>query len=442
MYSEKSSLLAFFLTLALLATIPGACAEDPLWTYSSPGDEIGGVTISSDGSAIAVAGGKIWLFSKEGTLLAKEPYGDQVIFTPDGSFLISSYSDTLYKFKRNTPSKGSESPLQKIWETSLPGPIRSIDVSDDGNTTVASLNVAGVYIFDSTGKMIGGDASSKTIIRISSKGDRIFGASQGALCRYSRKAVCKRSEEGIVGQESVIGPMPDFFELANSGSVAVFNQGPRMLSVFPENNTLRWNENVNGDITSLAMTPSGSGTLVGTENGNTSLFDQYGNLTWNYESNPTHKQSAKISSVALSKEGTVAAAGSYDGKIIVLNSTGGLILSNQTKDHIQHIVMSADGSVVVATGDNTVYAFSISKQSTQPIRTTIIPTTPARSQSVTTLPINSSTQILITQKETSQEITTLPTEYSVIRTPKQSPLSGTVSLIGLLIALLMVSSKR
>ena len=443
MHSEKSSLLAFFLLLVfLLSTAPVARAAEPLWTYSSPGDEIGSVTISSDGSAIAVGGGKIWLFSKTGTLLAKEPFGDQVIFTPDGSFLVSSYSDTLYKFKRNTSLKGSESPLQKIWETSLPGTIRSIGVSDDGNTIVASLNLAGIYIYDSTGKMIGGNASRITIPRISSKGDRIIGASEGALCRYSRDAICTRSEEGIIGQESVIGTMPDFFELTSSGTVAVFNQGPRVRNVFPENNTLRWSENANGDITSLAMTPSGSGILVGTVNGDINLFDQYGNLTWIYESNPMNKQFAKISCVALSEEGTVAAAGSNDGKIFALNSTGGVIWSNQTKDHIHHIAMSADGSLVVATGDNTVYAFSTSVQPSSKVQPTVKKATSVRSQSVTSLPVNSSTQKPKTLEPPAREITPVPTEYSVIRTSTQSPLSDFIPLAGLLAALLMAARRQ
>jgi WD40 repeat protein len=443
MCSEKTSLLIFFLVLAfLLSTIPPARAAEPLWTYSSPGDEIGGVTISPDDSAIAVAGGKIWLFSKDGTLLTKEPYGDQVIFTPDGSLLVSSYSDTLYKFKRITPLKESESPLQKIWETALPGTIHDIAVSDDANTIVASLNLAGIYIFDSAGKMVGGNESRTTITRISSSGDRIIGASQGALCRYSRDAICSRTEEGIIGQESWVGPMPDFLELTGSGSVAVFNQGPRVRSVFPENNTMRWNEDVNGDITSLAMTPSGSGILVGTADGNASFFDQDGNLTWNYESNPEHKQSAKISCVALSKEGTVAAAGSYDGKILILNSTGKLILSNQTKDHIQHIAMSADGSFVVATGENTVYAFSLTKQPAQPLRTTIKSITPVKSPSVTFLPGNSVTQKTITRATATWEITSAPTEYSVIRTSTQSPLDGTAGIAAILLVFFMIFRRE
>jgi WD40 repeat protein len=436
LYSEKSSLTIFLILAFFLSAIPSAHAAEPLWTYSSPGDEIGGVTISSDGSSVAVAGGKIWLFSKNGTLLTKEPFGDLVIFTPDGSSLVSSYADTIYLFARKTPLKGSESPLQKMWDTSLPGTIRSIDISDDGKIIVASLNQGGTYIFDSTGKMLGGETIYTPIIRISPTGSEIVGVSHGVLCLFSQDAICSESEEGVVGV------MPDLMELTDSGSLAVFNDGQRVRSAFLNNKTLQWVTSVSGDITSLAMTPSGSGILVGTEYGNASLLDQYGNISWNYESNPGNKQDAEITCVALSKEGKVAAAGSNDGKIFALNSKGEVIWSNQTKDHIHHITMSADGSLVIATGDNTVYAFSVSKQSTLSVRTTIKPVTAAPLQSVTTQQENISTQKPIIRETTTRDITAAPTEYSVIRTSTQSPLSGFIPLAGLLITLLMAIRRK
>jgi len=436
MNSEKSSLLAISLILILvLSTIPSVHAAEPIWTYSSPGDEIGGVTISSDGSAIAVAGGKIWLFSKNGMLLTKEPYGDQVVFTPDGSYLISSYSDSLYEFKRGNLLNKSESPLQKMWDTSLPGTIRSIDVSDNGKTIVASLNAAGIYIFDSKGKMVKGNKSYNAIIRISSTGTRIVGVYQRVLCLYNSNLICSGSEEGIVGA------LPTFMELNGIGNISVFNDGPRVRSVNLDNKTLRWVKSANGDISALTMTPVGSGILVGTAKGNVTLFDQYGNISWSYASNPSNKQAAEISCVALSKEGTVAAAGSNDGKIFALNSNGEVIWSNQTNDHIHHIAMSADGLLVIATGDNTVYAFSTSAQSTRTVRTTVISTTLTRSQSVTTLPENSTTQKPTIRESTTREITAIPTVYSVIKTT-QSSLTEMISISALLLTMFFLRKDR
>jgi WD40 repeat protein len=228
----------------------------------------------------------------------------------------------------------------------------------------------------------------------------------------------------------------------SSGSIAVFNDDQRVRSIFLNNKTLWWSQRATADVTSLAMTPSGSAILVGTENGNTDLFDRNGTLSWSYASNPGNKPGAGIISVALSKEGTVAAAGSNDGKIIALNAEGEVIWSNQTKDTIRHIAMSADGSFVVATGQNTVYAFSQSVQPKPTVRATGNSSIPVPSRSVTIVPGTSSTQKPVTSEPVSREITAVPTEYSVIRTSTQSPLSGFIPLVGIVVALFIVMRKR
>jgi len=436
MYSIKPSpIIIVLIIIFLLTIIPPAHAIEPVWTYASPGSEIGGVTISADGSAIAVAGGKIWLFSKKGTLLAKEPFGDQVVFTPDGSSLVASYSSILYQFKRKTSPVGSESPLQKIWENSLPSEVRSIDISDNGNTIVASVQGAGTYFFDSTGKKVGGNKSHNALIRVSSTGGRIVGVSQGVMCLYTRTGGCKESEEGVVGAE------PEFMELTRDGNITVFNDDQSVRSVFLTNKTLRWIRRATADVTSLAITPSGSGILVGTENGNIDLFDEYGNRSWTYASNPGNKPGAGITCVALSDKGT-AAAGSYDGKIFGLNTKGEEIWSNQTKDRIRHIAMSADGTLVIATGDETVYAFLPPVQSIPVVQTTEKSSTPSPSKSVTNVPANSSTQNPESRKTTPNTITALPTEYSVIRTSTQSPVSPLISLLGILGGAFMLLNRR
>lgn len=438
MFSKRSLALSISLTLLFLFFIvPVASAAEPIWTYASKGDEIGGVSISSDGSAIAVAAGKIWQFSRNGTLLGKEPFGEQVVFSRDGSSLVSSYSSTLFLFKRNSSLKESEPLLEKIWDISLPATVQSIDISDDGNTIVASIDSAGTYIFSSTGKIVGSDKRYNKLIRVSSSGTRIAGVSTGVLCQYSRAGICSKSDAEIVGSQ------PDVMELTSDGIIAIFNDDQRVRSVFLNNKTLRWSKRATGDVTSLAITPDGSKILVGVDNGNIDLFDDLGNISWSYASNPTNKQAAGITSVALSKDASVAVAGSHDGKIFALNSKGEVIWSNQTKDHITHIAMSADGLFVVATGDYSVYAFSVSAQPPPTVRTPIKTATRAPAQSVTTVQENITTQKPLTPgfSEGTGDITAVPTEYSVIRTSTQSPLDGFVSLAGLFVALLLAMRR-
>jgi hypothetical protein len=138
----------------------------------------------------------------------------------------------------------------------------------------------------------------------------------------------------------------------------------------------------------------------------------------------------------------MAAAGSKNGKVIVLNSTGGLILSNQTKDSIRHIAMSSDGSIVVAMGDNTIYAFAPSKQPAPPKKTSTKTITPSQTKSRTPVPADRSTQKPEITSAATQKITPELTQYSVIKTPTQSPLSGLIPLAGLLTALLVMARRR
>jgi hypothetical protein len=143
---KKIQISAVIFLGAILLTIPPAYALDLIWTYSSSGTSIGGVTMSANGSSIAVGAEKIWLFSKNGELLAKEPYGEQVLYTQDGVYLLTTYGSTLYFFERNA----TKSSFQKKWEYELPGTVRSIDMSDDGKIITAALGAEGTYIFSSS----------------------------------------------------------------------------------------------------------------------------------------------------------------------------------------------------------------------------------------------------------------------------------------------------
>ena len=59
--------------------IPLVHAIEPAWIYPINGVEIGNIAVSSDGSTIIVAAGNLWFFSKNGTLLKKEPYAQKVV---------------------------------------------------------------------------------------------------------------------------------------------------------------------------------------------------------------------------------------------------------------------------------------------------------------------------------------------------------------------------
>jgi outer membrane protein assembly factor BamB len=144
----------------------------------------------------------------------------------------------------------------------------------------------------------------------------------------------------------------------------------------------RWIGRVSGFVTSLSMTPEASTVIAGTETGNIAAFDQKGNLSWNYAVNPEDRQASGITCSAVSDNGALIAAGTADGRILFLNSRGDLSDSYAGKEYIRHIAVSADGSTIVATTDNTILAFSRDSLST-PVtgisQTPLQPTPVARS---------------------------------------------------------------
>ncbi len=421
--------------LLVLVAFPPVGAIDPLWTYSTQGVKIGGVAVSSDGSGIAVGAEKVLLVSKNGELLAKEAYGDQVLFTADGAHLLSSYKSLLFFFMRNA----TQSSLKKEWDYELPGKIQSIDISDDGKMIVTAGESGGTYVFAGTGKMTGGNTNFSALIRVSPGGQRIMGASSISLCRYSSQAI------GYCYDNVSMISQPDVMEMTGSGGTVIFNDDQRLLSINTYNGAERWKSRATSDITALAMISSGTKILVGTRNGNVDLFDDKGNLLWTYATNPAGSMGIGVREVALSKDGKIAAAGTYEGTVVLLDAAGKEIWSGVTKDHINHIAMSGDGSLVIAAGEETVYAFSSSAQyrpvtpsppvtlptaQNNPLPATIVPTTTALQNTAETT------------RSATQAVTSVPTTYSIIRTATQSPVPALLPLISILGVVCVLLKRR
>ena len=119
-------------------------------------------------------------------------------------------------------------------------------------------------------------------------------------------------------------------EMTSTGSTVFYNDAQRLVSVnvATTDGAERWKTRATADITSLAMTPAGTKILVGTQNGNVDLFNDTGILLWSYPSNPSGNPNAWVTGVALSTDGKIAAAGTYDGKIVALDSAGKELWSN------------------------------------------------------------------------------------------------------------------
>jgi len=433
----------FFICILTISLIPQVQAIEPAWVYPLNGVEIGNIAVSSDGSTIVVAADQLLFFLKDGTLVKKEPYAQKVVLTPSGRYAVSSFADTL-KFYRSPITTGSPDPreLDKIWESSLPNLIHSIDMTDNGRTIVAATEGNGIYfITTETEKMVSNDTLSNTIIRISHDGSRIVGISADKIRVYSSNAKVSKN----YNPASILEP--EFMFLSQTIPLMVYNDGKTIYWFDVNLGEELWQVTAPGYPTSLAMTPSGSFVIVGTENGNIVRYTDKGILNWSYSSNEETILAPGITALAVSKDGARVAAGSSDGKILILDGSGKLVGSYQAKDPIMSMTISSDGSSVLAADETTIYAFTSGPSSAPVSYYQFDPKNLTQgsqnnsSQNMTT-PRNLTINTSPAKTSAARTITELPTTYSIIRTATQSPVPAIIPLSGILIAVVLLAWRR
>lgn len=428
--------LVVLLCILAVSFIPMVRAVEPAWTYSINESAISTITVSSDGSTIIVAADTLWIFSKDGTLLKKEPYGDDVVLTPSGRYAVSSFGSNIYFF--STPlTTGPPDPKQltRIWEYECPYPVRSIDITDDGKTVVAATQGSSIFFITTATKDVAGNNEfNNFILRISHDGSRIVGISSDTVRLFSRNGkVSKSYSLGSTNQ-------PGFALLSQTVPLMVFNDGPIIHSFDLSMGTELWSARPAGTLNSLAMTPSGSYVVAGTENGNISRYDDKGNLNWSYSANRENSQNAGISKLALSKDGGLVAAASNEGNVLVLNGRGTLLGSYRVQDQIRNIALSQDGSILLVVSDKNIYAFLTGYSS----KTPLLDSPRTSDQNITATQTQTSRTVIPTRTKVSVPgtITELPTEYSIIRTPTQSPPGLCSGILALVAGIVLYRARR
>ena len=427
-----SSVVLVVLVIITFVVLP-AGAREPDWNYSTVETEIGSVAVSLDGSLIVVGAERVLFFSRDGTLLGKEPYGTSVLMSADGKYTASVYFATLYFFKNPVPGGPADQQMRvKLWERELTEQVYSLDMSRDGSLIVGQTLKRGIFVINTrTSTVEGNNSRIISMIKISPEGSRIIGISRSEIQSYTLSGRLTHTADltTFSAPHTVLLPV--------NGTFVVFNDGQMIRCVHSYNATELWRGQATGYITTLSMTPDGSAVIAGTANGNIEKLDGRGNYVWKYASNQDNRQDATVTCTAMSDKGSLIAAGTQDGKILFLNAKGELTGSHSVKEYIRHIAVSADGSTVVAATDTMLYAFAYGSQ---PVTTPISPfqTTPVVQSSLTT--VHTPVPLFPTLPEGTSLGTTakIPTTYSANRTATQSsasciPLAGSLLLFVVLI---------
>jgi WD40 repeat protein len=434
--------IVIFLFLCII-TVP-CIAIEPTWTYTDSQVQIADLIVSPDGSAVVAGAGKVVLLSQNGTVLAKEPYGEILAQSRDGSTIVSGYSSvvssTIYLFKVTKDAAGNPS-LQKQWDAILPNRVDSFAVSDKGDRIAFSAGGMGVYVYDGkTGKSLGHSDEYSSIIAISGgRGNTIAGVStvQG-LKIYNPSGTLKKKYDSILAGE------PRSLLLDTNGTFIVFNAGPYIIAFNTSKGAEEWKMRSVSDVTMLAMTPSGGHIVAVTTNGTIDLYDMKGNLNWTYFSNSGTGAGQAINAIAVTPNGSKIFAGSADGKLLFLDSAGALLWSYKTgKAPIQKVAIASDGSFAAAASDTFIYAFFTGEMVSDAMYTVngipVQTITPGASLTKVSDTPSTWSNAQSTQHPVISEIPTVTlTEYSVIRKTTQSPLDGIAIIVGLLGLLLVL----
>lgn len=345
------------IVILCIMTVP-CIAIEPDWKYTDEKITIGDVVVSPDGSSVIAAAGKVLLLSRDGKILAKEPYGETIHQSGNGNIIVSSYSSvvasTMYVFKKTTDVTGIPV-LKKQWEITLANKIDDLAVSGKGDRVALTAGGVGVHVYDGdSGNLLGHSDAYSSKIAMSERGNVIAGISfvEGLKLYTSKGALRKKFDVGLVGQTT-------YFLMGSDGNTVVFNTGPFIMAYNITSGSELWKKRTSGDVSMIAMTPPGNRIIAGTENGAVECYDSNGTLSWIYNSDNSSESGHAVTAVALSGDGSTIIAGTDDGKVLFLGPDGTILGSfDEGQDSIHHVAIASGGSLAVAAGDHTLIGFT------------------------------------------------------------------------------------
>ena len=283
------------LMCACLVTTPAHAQSERglLWDYAA-GDRVNTVDVSAVGERMAIGardnvvsmldadGALLWTFTADNSVLGLD-------LSPDGRWLaVASEDRQVYLLDGDG---------NRLWQFKAQRPMNNAAVADDGSLVAATSNDLSVYALDDAGELLWEEPLGIGVqaVAIYGKGDKarvIVGSDDGLVTIYSR-----------------------------------------------DGNTLL-REQLDYDVRSLDVTPSGGRILVGTSDGMASLLNgSNGDILWEFD---TDTDSNDIS-VALAADGQTAAVGAQE-MAYLLDGDGQQIQTFALGDDVLDVAITDDGA--------------------------------------------------------------------------------------------------
>ena len=334
----------YLISLICFIVTASSAVEVSEWTYHS-NSQIDSITITEDGSRILIGGDRIHVVSRDGDLIWKAWFGDNIQVSADGGFIAFSNGRIL------TLMDGDSN---RLWEKEI-SRINDLALSPDGSLIVAGDFAANVYFFDNQGNIIHETSvrldseqayTEITEIVFSGEGNHVYVlTTTGIYCfnTSGSKIWSRRGEYGAGGTDIDVAYSGENFVVANDNH----------LQYYLKRSVPDWEFVAPRKIISVATSSNNYIIAAGSQDNTLRVFDREGNQLWD------SRTELWFSSIDLSSNGSVLIAGTLDKNIYIFEGDGTLVHQLSTNDRIEDVIMSPEGSFAAAITKDTLYGFLI-----------------------------------------------------------------------------------
>jgi WD40 repeat protein len=383
---KSGSLFYLFLFLLLLAP---ARAFTILWSETTYQD-VTGLSISADGSAVVAAGGLVHYFTRDGGLAWKQWSVDVASISADGHYIGAAAQGSAMLIDKAG---------QRLWDQAIGGPVSGFSFATGGDELVVASD-GRLYFFDNSGELLGTYPDtdhrplSEDFVDVSTSANGWYtGAITGRSVSFYNRTGDYRWQElnNTLLEGRYVAVAPNGHELAAVGDAELFflHSGGETL----------WTYGPNRDITAVAYAGDSLSLAIGTDDGRVIILSRDGNVRGVFQAQ------RRITEVSLSSNGSRILSSSWDGNVYYLAGNGTLLSTVNIGTAMHFAALSADGTWGAAATKVRVYYLSLSPDipnttvpsttpttvRTTPLPTTTLPATTLPATTVTTAPVSTTT---------------------------------------------------
>lgn len=334
-------LIAGFLLIMSLTGIVTAAGLVKSWEERSPLDNpFSGVIISKDNSTVYAGGSQIFVRTWEGEKKWLGWSGSLASMSDDENYFVSALGNRILLEDKN----GTD-----IRIVSVDTQVRAVALSSDGSIIVGADDSGNIYSWrTNSNKRYSINTDLVKQMAYSPSDAFIVVTTEAGLAYYS-----PYMDEIFVDNKS--GSLESFIEISSDSST-VITSGETRVSSHTNRGVLTWRKDVTQNaIIDMACSDDCSTIVLGSQDENVLVLDQYGQVKWKY---PT---GSWVNGVGVSGDGSIIAASTQDRNLYVLNKEGRLLAKTTTDTALQplSVAVSGEGKRIVIADQIALYGFEL-----------------------------------------------------------------------------------